>query len=234
MGSHFTDVDLLSDQNLLNESVDLGIKKYIYVLTSKVCRNTQGTVSILSMAQQDLNERRLAYARFRPIGGDLDQSDKKKRALSPYQMTAGRRIPIFNYLHWYFTSDQCQQIFFGMSNEILLNTIRDLTPNITYISYNNAIIYLRENSPITQTTPEPKLLSQGGGWPREKMSTPTTPGHAAKPGLIVLIRPFRPHSSRNPLMLPFDSQVCHGCQVCLRFHWILKVILEMAFSEHCS
>ena len=38
----------------------------------------------------------------------------------------------------------------------------------------------------------------------------------------------------NTLMLPFDNQVCHECQICLRFHWILKVILEMAFSAHCT
>ena len=38
----------------------------------------------------------------------------------------------------------------------------------------------------------------------------------------------------NPLMLPFDAQVCNECQICLRFHRILKVILEMAFSAHCT
>ena len=32
-------------------------------------------------------------------------------------------------------------------------------------------------------------------------------------------------------MLPFDTQVCHEC---LRFHWILKMILEKAFSSHCT
>ena len=36
------------------------------------------------------------------------------------------------------------------------------------------------------------------------------------------------------LRLPFDNQVCHACQICLRFHWILKVILEMSFSAHCT
>ena len=35
----------------------------------------------------------------------------------------------------------------------------------------------------------------------------------------------------NPLMLlPFDTQVCHERQICLRFHWILKVNL----SAHCT
>ena len=38
----------------------------------------------------------------------------------------------------------------------------------------------RENSPVTQTTPEPTLLSWGG-WPRKKI--PLTPGHTASPVL---------------------------------------------------
>ena len=48
----------------------------------------------------------------------------------------------------------------------------------------------RENSPITQNTPEPTFLSLGG-WPRENKKNPknqkkkkTTPGHTAKPSLI--------------------------------------------------
>ena len=36
----------------------------------------------------------------------------------------------------------------------------------------------------------------------------------------------------NHLMLPFDTQVCHEHQICLRCHRILKVILQMAFSAH--
>ena len=38
----------------------------------------------------------------------------------------------------------------------------------------------------------------------------------------------------NPLMLLFDTQVCHKREIYLRFHQILKVILEMAFSAHCT
>ena len=56
----------------------------------------------------------------------------------------------------------------------------------------------RENSPVTQTTPEPTLLSWGG-WPRE----PTTPPHPTphpwphcKPGLIAFIGPLRPYCSQ--------------------------------------
>ena len=60
---------------------------------------------------------------------------------------------------------------------------------------------------------------------------PPTPGHAPKPSLISLIRSLRPHCSQNPLMLPFDTQVCHECQICLRFNRILKVILEIAFQH---
>ena len=37
----------------------------------------------------------------------------------------------------------------------------------------------------------------------------------------------------NPLMLPI-IQVCHERQIWLRFHWILKVVLKMAFSAHCT
>ena len=57
--------------------------------------------------------------------------------------------------------------------------------------------------------------------------------------------PCRTHSYRayqttqtplfpNPLMLPFDTEVCHVRQICLIFHRILKMILEMAFSAHCT
>ena len=38
----------------------------------------------------------------------------------------------------------------------------------------------------------------------------------------------------NPLMSPFDTQVSHERQICLRFHRILKVILEMAFLRDGS
>ena len=38
----------------------------------------------------------------------------------------------------------------------------------------------------------------------------------------------------NLLMLPLDTEVCHESQICLRFHRILNVILEMAFSAHCT
>ena len=54
----------------------------------------------------------------------------------------------------------------------------------------------RENSPVTQTTPEPTLLSWGG-WPREKIFPHPWP--RGKPGLIELIG----HS--DPIVLkPFD------------------------------
>ena len=39
----------------------------------------------------------------------------------------------------------------------------------------------------------------------------------------------------NSVMLPFDTQVRHECQICKGFHQILKVILEMFFfSAHCT
>ena len=51
----------------------------------------------------------------------------------------------------------------------------------------------RENSPVTQTTPEPTLLSWGGR-PREKKFPHPWPH--GKPGLIALIGPLRPYSSQ--------------------------------------
>ena len=78
----------------------------------------------------------------------------------------------------------------------------------------------RENSPITQSTPEHKLLSWRG-WPPEKISPP----HTANPVLSCLSG----HSDLIVLNYFDVSQVFHECQICLRFYRILKVILEMAF-----
>ena len=36
------------------------------------------------------------------------------------------------------------------------------------------------------------------------------------------------------MCLNFDTQVCHKRHICLRFHRILKVIIEMAFSAYCT
>ena len=89
----------------------------------------------------------------------------------------------------------------------------------------------RENSPVTQTTPEPTLLIWGG-WPRAK--------NFPHPWLHCQTRSYRAYRATktplfsNPLMSPFDTQVYHEHQICLRFHRILKVILEMAFSAHCT
>ena len=88
--------------------------------------------------------------------------------------------------------------------------------------------FRRENSPVTQTTPEPTLLSWGG-WPRGKIFPHPWPRcqtrsyHAYQATQTPLFS--------NPWMLPFDTQLC---QICLRFHQILKLILEMAFSAHFS
>ena len=66
----------------------------------------------------------------------------------------------------------------------------------------------------------------------KKKFTPTPTGHPAKH--------FRAYQATQtplfskPLMSPFDTQVCHERHICLRFHQILQVILEMAFSEHCA
>ena len=81
--------------------------------------------------------------------------------------------------------------------------------------------YLRENSPIIQTTPEPTLLSWGG-WPRDKTFPPPRP-HSQTQSYRAYQATQIPLFS-NPLMLPFDTQVCHEHLICLRFHWILYFI----------
>ena len=89
----------------------------------------------------------------------------------------------------------------------------------------------RQNSPITQTTPEPTLLSLGG-WPCEKISP--HPWSRCQSWSHRAYQVTQTPLFSNTLMLPFDNQVCHEYQICIRFQWILKVILEMAFSAHCT
>ena len=61
-----------------------------------------------------------------------------------------------------------------------------------------AMVLHRENSPVTQTSPEPTLLSWGGG-PLGKI--PPHPWPHCKPGLIQLIGPLRPYCPQSPLIL---------------------------------
>ena len=89
----------------------------------------------------------------------------------------------------------------------------------------------RENSLITQTTPEPTLLSWGGR-PLEKKFPHPWPH--SQTGSYHAYQATQTPLFSNPLMLLFDTQVCHKREIYLRFHQILKVILEMAFSAHCT
>ena len=89
----------------------------------------------------------------------------------------------------------------------------------------------RENSPVTQTTPEPTVLTWGG-WPREKYFP--HPWQRSQTWSYHTYQAIQTPLFPKPLMLPIDTQVCHKHQICLRFHQILKVILEMAFSAHCT
>ena len=72
--------------------------------------------------------------------------------------------------------------------------------NLFQVLYINTLKH-RENSPVTQTTPEPTLLSLGG-WLRDKFPPtppPTPPPHPwphSKPGLSTLIGPLRPYCSQ--------------------------------------
>ena len=72
----------------------------------------------------------------------------------------------------------------------------------------------RENSPVTQTTLELKLLSWAG-WPREKTSP--HPCMAMLPNLVLSC--LSGHSDPivlEPLMSPFDTEVCNERQICLK------------------
>ena len=86
--------------------------------------------------------------------------------------------------------------------------------------------YHRENSPITQTTPEP-TLSSWGGWPHEKFLPHPWPH--GKPGLIALIGPLRPYCSQSPLIL----LRCHGNKICSKPALTWKLTSVLAFPAHC-
>ena len=84
----------------------------------------------------------------------------------------------------------------------------------------------RENSPVTQTTPEPTLLSWGGV-PREKNFPHPWPH--CKPVLIALIGPLRPYCSQALLS-------CSGVswkKNCSKLALTWKLTLKLTFLAHC-
>ena len=88
-----------------------------------------------------------------------------------------------------------------------------------------------ENSSVTQTIPEPTLLSLGG-WPREKSPPPPPPptlGHTVSPVLSRL------SGHLDPIVLkPFNlAQVCHGNKICPKLALTWKLTLELTFPAHC-
>ena len=85
----------------------------------------------------------------------------------------------------------------------------------------------RENSPITQTTPEPTLLSWGG-WPHEKFPPP--------PLATLQARSYRDSWTTQTLLFlsSFDlAQVCHGNKICWKHALTWKLTLKLAFPAHC-
>ena len=83
----------------------------------------------------------------------------------------------------------------------------------------------KENSPVTQTSPEPTLLSWGGG-PREKFPPPAT-RHA---------RSYCANWATQTLLFskPLDlAQVCHWNKICSKPALTWKLTLVLAFSAHC-
>ena len=89
----------------------------------------------------------------------------------------------------------------------------------------------RENSPVTQTTPEPTLLIWGG-WPREIISPSPL---ATLPNLVLSC--LSGHSD-SIVIEPFDIILWYSSVPrmpnLLKVHRMLKVILEMAFMAHCT
>ena len=104
---------------------------------------------------------------------------------------------------------------------------------IGYLMYSWFISHFihRENSPVTQTTPESTLLSWEG-WPHE--IHPPHPWPCCQTRFYLDYQATQTLLFSNHLMSLFDTQVYHECQICLSFYRILKVILEMAFSAHCT
>ena len=86
----------------------------------------------------------------------------------------------------------------------------------------------RENSPVTQTTPEPTLSSLGG-WPREK-SPPPLPLASRQ------ARSYYVNRATQTLLFSksFDlAQVCHGNKICSKPALTWKLTLVLAFPGLC-
>ena len=84
----------------------------------------------------------------------------------------------------------------------------------------------RENSPVTQTSPEPTLLSWGGG-PRQKNFLPPLATWQA--------RSYRANWATQTLLFskPLDlAQVCHRNKICSKPALTWKLTLVLAFPAH--
>ena len=85
----------------------------------------------------------------------------------------------------------------------------------------------RENSLVTQTSPEPTLLSWGGG-PHQIIFPPPL---ATRQG-----RSYRANWATQTLLFskPLDlAQVCHGNKICSKPALTWKLTLVLAFPAHC-
>ena len=85
----------------------------------------------------------------------------------------------------------------------------------------------RENSPVTQTSPEPTLLSWGGG-PREKFPPPPLATRQAQS--------YRANWATQTLLFskPLDlAQACHGNKICSKPALTSKLTLVLEFPAHC-
>ena len=89
-------------------------------------------------------------------------------------------------------------------------------------TFERQLFFHRENSPVTQSTPEPSLLS----WPGKDDHAKKIPLH---PWPCCQTQSYRAYPATqtplfsNHLMWPFDTQVCHEPQICLRYwKWFQK------------
>ena len=85
----------------------------------------------------------------------------------------------------------------------------------------------RENSPVTQTSPEPTLLSWGGGPLQKKFPPPLATWQA---------RSYRANWATQTLLFskPLDlAQVCHKNKICSKPALTWKLTWILAFPAHC-
>ena len=128
---------------------------------------------------------------------------------------------------WEAASSQFKQSNPGLSQQQPRAAEQSSLSRTCTAKYNYLNTLHRENSPVTQTTPEPTLLSWGG-LPRGNF--PPHPRPHSKPALIAFIWPFRPYCSQSPLILLRRVTEIKFAQ---NLRWLGNLTLELVFPAHC-